>query len=391
MTQFDPAAATALYLAQLSPEAHAKAQAYTQGGHWLLLWGWLVSVLVAALVLRSGVLTALRGRIEARWPRPYTAPLVIGASYLMLDWALSLPWALYADWWREKAYGLNTQTWQAWLGESAISAAIGAAFGGLFLMALYTLIRWSRRGWWAWAGGLSAAFIIFMLMVQPVFIEPIFNHYTPAPPGPVRDAVAQMARTAGVPPDRIFIYDGSRQSNAYTANVSGLFGTARVAMSDVMFRKGADLAEVRAVVGHEMGHYAERHVLWFALIFSGLAAVAFWLVDRLFAPAARLLGARGVKGVGDPAGIPVLAALAATFGLLATPLTNTLSRTTESAADAYSLRLVNEPDGLARALVKTVEYRAATPSRLEEVIFYDHPSVSGRIRRAMDWKAAHPR
>jgi STE24 endopeptidase len=36
---FDPAAATAAYLAQLPPEAHVKAQHYTQGGHWLLLWG----------------------------------------------------------------------------------------------------------------------------------------------------------------------------------------------------------------------------------------------------------------------------------------------------------------------------------------------------------------
>jgi STE24 endopeptidase len=27
---------------------------------------------------------------------------------------------------------------------------------------------------------------------------------------------------------------------------------------------------------------------------------------------------------------------------------------------------------------------------LEEVLFYDHPSVEGRVRMAMDWKAAHP-
>jgi STE24 endopeptidase len=45
---------------------------------------------------------------------------------------------------------------------------------------------------------------------------------------------------------------------------------------------------------------------------------------------------------------------------------------------------------MARALVKSIEYRAATPSWLEETLFYDHPSVGNRIRRAMDWKAAHP-
>jgi STE24 endopeptidase len=51
----------------------------------------------------------------------------------------------------------------------------------------------------------------------------------------------------------------------------------------------------------------------------------------------------------------------------------------------------NEPDGMARALVKTIEYRADSPSALEEFIFYDHPSVGRRVRAAMDWKAAHPK
>ena len=82
--------------------------------------------------------------------------------------------------------------------------------------------------------------------------------------------------------DTIYVYDGSKQSNRYTANVSGLGGTARVAMSDVVFKKHADVAEVRGVVGHEMGHYAHLHVLWLTAVFSLMAAIGFFLVDRLF-------------------------------------------------------------------------------------------------------------
>jgi STE24 endopeptidase len=78
------------------------------------------------------------------------------------------------------------------------------------------------------------------------------------------------------------------------------------------------------------------------------------------------------------------------LGLLCTPITNTLTRMIEADADHFSLVHANEPDGLSKALIKTVEYRAASPGRLEEIIFYDHPSVSQRIRRAMDWKATHP-
>jgi len=189
-----------------------------------------------------------------------------------------------------KQYGLTSQAFTGWLGESAISLAISAVLSGLFLVALYALIRRAPRTWWLWSGALTAGCIALMLIIAPVYIEPIFNKYTPAPAGPVRDAVVAMARANGVPADKIFVYNGSKQSNAYTANVSGLFGTARVAMSDTMFKQGADLAEVRGVVGHEMGHYAHHHALWIAGTMSLLAVLAFFLVDRLFNPVAALMG-----------------------------------------------------------------------------------------------------
>jgi STE24 endopeptidase len=199
-----------------------------------------------------------------------------------------------------------------------------------------------------------------------------------------------MAKQVGVPSDKILIYNGSKQSNRYTANAGGFLGFGRVAMSDVMFKKDADVAEVKGVVGHEMGHYVHGHVPLAGLEFGLLALVAFFLVDRLFPLAARLLGAKGVTGLADPAGLPVVSVIFAVLGLLATPVTNSMSRWSEADADHFSVVHFNEPDGLAKALVKTIEYRADSPSRLEEVIFYDHPSVRARVQAMMDWKAAHP-
>jgi len=118
--------------------------------------------------------------------------------------------------------------------------------------------------------------------------------------------------------------------------------------------------------------------------------IGLFLIARLFPWATRVLGARGVTGLADPAGLPVISILAAVLGLLATPVTNTFSRWVEADADHFSVVHFNEPDGLAKALVKTIEYRAATPSKLEEFIFYDHPSVGARVRAMMDWKATHP-
>ena len=386
----DPAAETARWLATLSPEDLERAVAYTRGGHWLLLWGAIVSIVVAWIIIRTGILSGIRNRLERRRKRPKLVSLVVGVVYLLLSFVLTLPWAIYESWWRETQYGLTSQPLAGWLGEAALGTAISTVFAGLLIVGLYFIIRHARRLWWAWGAGLTALAVVFMLIVSPILVEPLFNDYTPAPDGPMRDSVVELAQQTGTPDDKIFIYDGSKQSDRYTANVSGLFGSARVAMSDVMFAKGADLAEVRGVVGHEMGHYVHMHSLWMTGIMILLAAIVFWLIDRLFPVAKRLLGANRVGDISDPAGLPVLAAIAAVIGLLLTPVINTMIRVIESDADEFSLVHANEPDGLARALIKTAEYRAPSPTVIEEILFYDHPSVENRIRMAMEWKATKP-
>lgn len=386
----DPAAETARWLATISPEDLERAVAYTRGGHWLLLWGAIVSIVVAWIIIRTGILSGIRDRMERRRKRPKLVSLVVGVVYLLMSWVLTLPWAIYQSWWRETQYGLTEQPLAGWLGEAALSTGISTVFAGLLIVGLYFIIRHARRLWWAWGAGLTAVAVVFMLIVSPILIEPLFNTYTPAPNGPMRDAVVELAHATGTPDDKIYIYDGSKQSDRYTANVSGLFGSARVAMSDVMFAKGADLAEVRGVVGHEMGHYVHMHSLWMTGIMILLAGLVFWLIDRLFPVAKRLLGAGRVGDISDTAGLPVLAAIGAVIGLLLTPVTNTMIRLIEQDADQFSLTHANEPDGLSKALIKTAEYRAPSPSAIEEILFYDHPSVENRIRMAMEWKATHP-
>ena len=386
---FDPAAATAAYLATMSPEAHLKAQHYTQGGHWLLLWGAVVAVLAAWLVLRSGVLVRVRNRVERRRPRPWLAALLVLALAGVLGPLLGLPWTAYASWWRERGYGLTDRAFGGWLSEWLVSLVIGGVVSAVVLSLLYALIRRAPKTWWAWGGVLIGTAFVVVLIAMPVVIQPLFNTYKAAPPGPTRDAVVQLAEATGVPSDRIFVYDGSKQSNRYTANVAGLGGTVRISMSDMMFLKGADIAEVRAVVGHEIGHYKTGQVFWGALAFGALAAAGFFLTDRLYPVVRRWVGARAVGGLSDPAGYPIVSMIITVLLLLATPIYASFTRFGEAQADRYSLEHAREPDGLAKALVKTIEYRAATPSRLEEIIFYDHPSVGSRVRKAMDWKAAH--
>jgi STE24 endopeptidase len=381
----DVNAETARYIDSLGPAALQKAHDYTVGKEWMLLWGLVVAAIVTWLIVRSGILD----RIEAKMQRRglVLRAFVVTAVYLVVSSIITLPWTIYADWWREKSYGRTSQPLGDFLFQGGISIVISAVVGGIFLMLLYLLIRKAGRTWWLWSGGLAAIALAFIMLVSPILIEPLFNKYEPVPPGKVRDAVVEMAGRAGVPPNKVYMYNGSRQSNNFTANAGGVGSTARVAISDVAL-KSASLEEVRAVTGHEIGHYVLKHSWWGILFFSVLAIVLFWLADRLYPRFARVFGTNAP--IGDPRGVPVLLFVASFFGLLALPLINTFSRTLENQADMYSLRTENLPDALSTSLVKTAEYRYPRPGRLEEIIFYDHPSVEARVHNAMEWKATHP-
>jgi STE24 endopeptidase len=382
---FDPNAATARYIDSLGPAALQKAHDYTVGKEWMLLWALVVAAIVTWLIVRSGLLDRLDAKLAER--RRNLRAFVVAFVFFIVSALLTLPWTLYADYFRERSYGRTSQALGDYLAQSAIALAITALLGGLFMMGVYWLIRRAGRGWWIWSGVLTAAVLAFVMLLAPVLIEPLFNKYEPVPPGQVRDAVVAMAQQAGIPPDKVYMFNGSRQSNNFTANAGGVGSTARVAISDVAF-KNASLDEVRAVTGHEIGHYVLKHSWWGILFFSVAAIVLFWLADRTFGWFARRFGSSAT--IAEARGIPVLLFMVSFFGLLALPVLNTFSRTLETQADDYSLRTQNRPDALSTALVKTAEYRYPRPSRIEEIIFYDHPSVEARVRRAMEWKAAHP-
>ena len=382
---FDPNAATARYIDSLGPAALQKAHDYTVGKEWMLLWGLIVAAVVTWLIVKSGVLERVEAGISER--RRNLRAFLVSLVYLLVSAILTLPWTIYAGWWREKGYGRTSQPFGDFLWQNALATVISIVAMALFLTAVYWLIRRTGKTWWLWSGGVAAVGLAFVFLVSPILIEPLFNKYEPVPPGQVRDAVVEMAGRAGVPPDRVFMYNGSRQSNNFTANAGGVGSTARVAISDVAL-KNASLDEVRAVTGHEIGHYVLKHTWWGLLVFSVLAIVLFWIADRTFPRFARAFGSSA--SIADPRGVAVLMFMVSLFGLIATPLTNWFGRTLETQADRYSLETENRPDALSSALVKTAEYRYPRPNPVEEFVFYDHPSVERRVRMAMEWKATHP-
>lgn len=379
---FDPAAETARYIDSLGPEALQKAASYTMATHWLMLGGLVVSVVVTWIIIRAGLLERLSSKLQTRgWA---LRTLLVCVTFFLISAVISLPWSIFQDWSFEKSYGRTSQPLADFLGQNAIGIGLSSVLGGLFFLGVYALIRRAGKRWWLWSGGLAAFAAAATILLSPVLIEPIFNNYKPVPEGAVRSALLVMADEAGIPHDRVLMFDGSRQSNNFTANVSGVFGSARIAISDVALKQ-ASLDEVKAVTGHEIGHYVLGHVWRMVFVIIFIAMLGFFLADRLFDRVAAAFGSKAK--IGDPEGLPILLLIVSVLGLVAQPVLNGVTRMGESEADAYSLRTVNLPDALSAALVKTAEYRYPRPSALQEAVFYSHPSVEKRVRRAMDWKA----
>ncbi len=386
---FDVDHATALYLATLSPGARARSDAYFDGSVWLNAVSTVITVLVCWLILRLGLLTRLRDAMRRQGWRPWVIMLAVAALFLLAQLLLELPWSIFVDFWRERRFGLMNQSFGSWLSDQAIAAVLTLIGGSVLLTVINAVIRSFPRTWWLIGAGVVAGAVALFSLILPLFVLPLFNTYGTLPAGPLRDRIVAMAEANHIPTDRIVVFDASRQSDRISANVSGIGPTVQISLTDNLVKR-TSIPEATAVVGHEMGHYVLGHV-WRDVVFTALlSALEFWLLAR-WGPALIALGAarRGVRGLDDPAALPVLVAMMSALSLVFLPVSNSFSRYNESEADAFGLATAREPDGFAMAAMQLSTYRKIAPPPLEEALFYDHPSGRTRVHRAMQWKKDH--
>jgi len=388
-TPLDAAAATQAWLDSVPREKREKSDAYFEGGYWLLLWNYLAAAAISILLLSSGISARLRDFSEGLARSKTLQVACYGVPYLLLVYVLSFPLNVYEHFFREHQYGLATQTFPAWFSEQLIGLALTIVGGTIFLVVLYAVFRRAPKTWWIWGTMVAVVFSFVLLFIAPVFIEPLFNTYKPLTKPEISEPILAMARANQIPVKQIFEVDASRQTTRVSANVSGILGTTRVALNDNLLNQ-CTLPEIRAVMAHEMGHYVLNHGAKLLTYLGIFIFVGFALTRILFGVALRRCGEKWrVRGIADPAGLPLLALIFSTLLFLATPLLNTVVRVTEREADAFGINTSREPDGMAKVTLKLGAYRKLDPTPLEEFIFYDHPSGRARIRMAVDWKAAN--
>ncbi len=387
---FDVHAAVEAYLAKMPPSERARSNAYFEGGYWLLLWDFLSTVIVMWLMLRfrwSMRMRDLAGRLTRfRWLQ--TA--LYWVQFIVVLSVLTFPLTVYEGYFREHKYGLLNQTFGPWMRDQFVSLAVNVVLGGILIVLLFGLVRRLNANWWVWGGAVTIFFLAMVLLIAPVYIDPLFNKYTKLQDPRVKDPILSMARANGIPATDVYEFDASRQSNRVSANVSGFARTLRISLNDNLLNR-CTLPEIETTMGHEMGHYVLNHANKLLVMFGVVVVIGFAFVNWFIKFGLARWGENwGIREMTDVAVLPLAVMGLAVYFFLMTPVTNTISRTVEFEADMYGLNAARQPDGEANVDLLLGEYRKMDPGPVEEFIFFDHPSGRTRITAAMRWKAEHP-
>jgi STE24 endopeptidase len=384
---FDVEAATNAYVAEIPADARTRSDAYFEGGYWLILWDFLYGAVLYVLLLRFRWSAGMRNLAERITRFKPLQTLIYWTEFLVVTTILGAPLAVYEEYFRERQYGLATQTFGPWLGDQFKGLLVNIVLGGILAVLLFGVVRRVPRTWWVWGSAVSMLFLIFTVMIAPVYILPIFNKVTLLEDPRITQPILSLARANGIPAEKVYQMDASRQTTRMSGNVSGFGRTMRITLNDNLLRRGSP-EEIQSVMGHEMGHYVLHHIykdmLYFSVVIVLFFAFLRWSLDCSLA---RWGAHWEVRGLGDTAVLPLVFLLGSIFFFVLTPILNTHIRTNEFEADMYGLNASRQPDGFAQAAIHLGEYRKMSPGPVEEWIFFDHPSGRNRIRAAMRWKA----
>lgn len=385
---FNVDAATEAYMAQIPASARTRSDAYFEGGYWLILWDFLYGAVIALLLLNMRWSAAMRNLAERITRFKPLQTWIYWAEYSVITFILGAPLAIYEGYIRERQYGLATQTFGPWAWDQTKNLLIGIVLGGLLVMALFGIVRRLHRTWWLWGAAVTMLFLIFTVLIGPVYLQPLFNKITRLDDPKVTQPILSMARANSIDAKDVYQIDASKQTTRMSANVSGFGKTMRITLNDNLLRRGSP-EEIQEVMGHEMGHYVLNHIYKDLLLFFPIVILAgfAWLKWSLAWCLKRWGDKWQIRGVGDTAVIPLVILALSIFGFVMTPVLNSYTRAEEREADMYGLNASRQPDGGAQGAIHLGEYRKMRPGPIEEFIFFDHPSGYNRIHRAMQWKA----
>jgi Zn-dependent protease with chaperone function len=363
------------------PAPSEKALSYYRSG--LVLWvvGILWGLLIPAIFLFTGFSARIRNWAQAIGRRWFFVIGVYFAIFLIINFVIDLPLSYYQGYVRQHDYGLSNQTLGKWFGDSLKGLMVGAVFGFLFLWIPYLMLKKSPRRWWLYTGLLAIPFLILVVLVQPIWIDPLFNKFGPMKNQELETRILSLADRAGIEGSRVFEVEKSEDTKALNAYVTGFGNTKRIVLWDNTIAKLSE-EELLYVMGHEMGHYVLNHIWKTIHFFAILIMIALYAIHRTAGwLIAKYRHRFGFDELSDIASLPLIILLFSLYFMIITPIGLAYSRYNEHEADRFGLEITQKNRPAATAFVKLQMENLGVPRPhwLVKIWQASHPPLGERI------------
>ena len=369
------------FAATIPLSAHQKAADYTVAKSKLgMLDALLDAVVVLGFTLGGGVqwLAAQWGKVLSPDSIWHGAALIV--TVLVLQALIGLPLGLYRTFGIEQRFGFNRMTFRLFVVDLLKGLALAALLGLPLLIAVLWLMGAAGRYWWLWVWAVLVAFSLFMQLIIPTFIMPLFNKFSPLEDAALKDRVEALLARCGFRSRGLYVMDGSKRSAHGNASFAGFGASKRIVLFDTLVER-LDPPQVEAVLAHELGHYRLNHIkkrlaVSFASSLAGLFLLGLLVEQPWF------YQGLGVELQTFPLALLLFLLVSSTFGFFLSPLASLFSRKHEFEADRYATQHAQAAD-LVEALVRLYKDNAATltPDPLHSAFYDSHPPAAVRIAR----------
>jgi len=362
-----------------SSEEYAKSQEYTRA---TTRFGLLVSsldlVLLIGFILLGGF-PFLNDLAASFGFGPVITGLVFFALLGVLGEFLSLPQDLYRTFGIEERFGFNKSSLSLFWRDRIKGWLLALALGGPLLGGILSFFSGYGSGAWLPCWGFTAVFLLLIQYLAPRFILPLFNTFAPLEPGELRTSIEAMADRVGFTVQDISVMDGSKRSSKSNAFFTGFGKNKRIALFDTLIDNHT-VAELTAVLAHELGHFKHHHVLK-SMVLGILKMGVFFFVLGQVLQNEPLFAAFSVQGMPVHVGFVIFGLLLRPVSFLLTPVASIISRRHEFQADRFAARAMGGVEPMISALKTLAKTNLVnlTPHPAYVFVHYSHPPVLERI------------
>ncbi len=303
--------------------------------------------------------------------------------FLFFEFILNLPINYFSSYYRLKLVGLSNISLISWFKNILKDFIISVLVLSLATPIIYYIFKKYRR-WYIVVSLLYIPVSIFSVALYPVYIEPLYNNYTPLRTE-IREPVKKLIEKANINKVDLYEVDKSKETSALNAYMTGIFNTKRIVIWDNTINQ-LKVDEVLSIVAHEIGHYRLNHIPKGIALSSIIVFFTLFISDFCYKNMMRIRGRLNeYKHIKN---LPILLFVIGILSFSMTPIENYYSRIMETEADKFAIELTEDNNTNAILEVRFMETNLSMDevSPIFKWFVFTHPSAKERIEMSNSYK-----